>query len=81
MKSAVSSTKYPVKYLRIFRELDLGDRRLTVTTKTREMLRKLPGLSHWAIGRGRKSPGLRHWGSSFPHPRQGWGHLSHQGTA
>lgn len=36
MKFVISSTKYPVKYLRIFRELDLDDRRLTVITKTRE---------------------------------------------
>lgn len=36
MKFAISSTKYPVKYLRIFGRLDLGEGRLIVTTKTRE---------------------------------------------
>lgn len=52
MKFAVSSAKYPVKYLRIFRELNLGDRKLIKTTKTREKLWKVSRLNHWDGGRG-----------------------------
>lgn len=59
MKFAVSSTKYPFKYLRLFRELNLGNRKLITTTKTREKLWKgyfplgtLPRLKHWDRGRG-----------------------------
>lgn len=80
MKSAISSTKSPVKYLRIFRKSDLGDRRLIATTTTREKLRKLPGFESRGYRQGTKSPGLRHSGSSFPHPGQARGRMSHQGT-
>lgn len=52
MKFAVSSTKYPFKYLRLFRELNLGNRKLITTTKTREKLWKVPRLKHWDRGRG-----------------------------
>lgn len=52
MKFAVSSTVYPVKYLRIFRELNLVDKKLITTTKTREKLWKVPSLNHWDRGRG-----------------------------
>lgn len=45
MKFAICSTKYPVKYLRVFRGSEWGGERFLVTTKAREKSRKLPRLS------------------------------------